>query len=87
MRLNKYSRHIVTVNGKAAFQDLCKALKLKLWQPKDITKQQYELTEIVKKSKFQRTQYLTIIENWKSFLAILKAHEVVDRRKKVQSTT
>lgn len=75
---------IETVSGKAAFQDLCREKKLKLWQPKEVTKKTHQLTDIVKKSRFQRTQYLTIIENWQLFVVLLKDHSKVGRYAKVE---
>jgi hypothetical protein len=45
---------------------------------------QDQLTDIVKKSRFQRTQYLTIIENWQLFVVLLKDHSKVGRYAKVE---
>ena len=63
---------LATSAGKQAFLNLCATKKLKLFKPKGGYTDKHDLESILKKSRFQRTQYLTIIENWKDFVALLQ---------------
>lgn len=65
-----------TVSAKNAIENLCHDLKIKLWKPKPKkdNKKTYTICDIVKKSRFQRTQYLTIIKNYEKFLDAHQTH-------------
>lgn len=65
--------------AKEAIERLCEDLKIKLWKPKPKKdkKKTYLISDIVKKSRFQRTQYLAIIQNYEKFLDVHKLHGII----------
>ena len=62
--------------AKDSVEKICEDLKIKLWKPKPKKekKKTYTISDIVKKSRFQRTQYLAIIQNYEKFLDVHKVH-------------
>ena len=58
--------------GTKAIVKIFTELGIKLWSPEK-KKRNYLLSEIIKKSSFNRTQYILIIKNWKKFFAAVKA--------------
>lgn len=55
-------------SGTKAVIDIFKSLGVKLWTP-PAKKQsnKYTLSKVIKKSSFNRTQYILIIKNWRKF--------------------
>src|SRR5688500_5390838 len=62
---------------------LFEELKVKLWEPKKSGKKEKTVTlsQQVKKSSFQRTQLITLLENWEKFHKILEEHSKLDTEK------
>jgi len=65
-----------SVAAKEAVQTLCTDLKIKLWVPKktEAAKKNYNLHDIIKKSRFQRTQWIAILHNYEKFLDTYQKH-------------
>jgi hypothetical protein len=65
-----------TIEGKIAIEQLCEQLKIKLWKPKEkkAESKTYLALDIIKKSRFQRTQYLEILKNYTRFLDVHAQH-------------
>lgn len=72
-----------TIAAKDAVQTLCVELKIKLWQPKKTkaANKTYNLLDIVKKSRFQRTQWITILHNYEKFLDLYAKHSQLNADK------
>lgn len=61
-------------SGTEAVVKIFTKLGIKLWMPPAKKKKRnYVLSEIIKKSSFNRTQYIMIIKNWKLFYEEVKA--------------
>lgn len=72
-----------SVAAKDAVQTLCAELKIKLWQPKktQVANKTYNLLDIVKKSRFQRTQWIAILQNYEKFLDLYSKHSQLNADK------
>lgn len=57
----------------AKMKELFTSMKITLWSPKSPGPLDY-FADVIKRSSLNRTQLLTIIENWKKMLAVLRDH-------------
>jgi hypothetical protein len=72
-------------SGTKAVIDVFKSLGVKLWTPPEKKpSKKYTLSKVIKKSSFNRTQYILIIKNWRKFYDEVKKVKPARANEKVQ---